>query len=265
MAYVILSRVTAINQIFLEEFNPKKIYCSLDARGEVERLSTRSTKLQKTEWIIPKPRAIRITSINARSLQQHYQDLRKDAFLNKSDIICIQETWLEENLQDEDNTFNHYYVHGRTKGIALMTKTIPVSTHNFQSTHCSILKACYKDFDVINVYRFANDTKLKEFTVEVMEELDITRTQVVLGDFNINILKFPTNIFTSTLEEIGFQQLVVTSTHTLGGCLDHVYFLSPNNNVCCKLFLSYRVFWSDHCSQSIIMDFPDTIENTSQM
>ena len=264
MAYVILSRVTCLNQIFLSKFNPKKIYCSLDARSEVEGLRKRAMKLKNTEWTIPKPGTIKITSINARSLQQHFEDLRKDVLINQSDIICVQETWLERDLLDEGNLFKHYYNHGGSKGIALLTKIIPVSTHNFQSPHCSIIKATYQCYDIINIYRFAKDTSINDFTLEVMSHLDVTRIQVVLGDFNINILKSPNNAFTSTLEEIGFQQLVVTPTHILGGCLDHVYFFSPSHKVSCKHFMSYSVFWSDHSCQAVLMDITAAMEERSQ-
>ena len=254
MAYVILSRVTAITQMFLKEFDLRKIYCSSLAKDEAERLRSRAVNFEHTEWSHPKEGVVRISSINARSLQQHSQDLRVDEFIMNSDIICIQETWLEADLQDPVNQFQHFYVHERSKGIALLTRLTPAKTQNFQSDHCSLLKASYEDFDVVNFYRFASSSNIQQFTDEVLHLLDLTRTQLVIGDANINLLKSPRNTLTQSLEQRGFQQLAVRPSHNLGGCLDHIYFFSPSRNMSCKLFCSRSVFWSDHSCQSVLLE-----------
>ena len=90
MAYVILSRITGAYQLFLKEFDQKKIYCSAVAKAEAKRLRARSINHQMTEWDVEKEGAVRLCTINARSLHQHYQDLNKDEFIHKSDILCIQ-------------------------------------------------------------------------------------------------------------------------------------------------------------------------------
>ena len=90
MAYVILSRITGAYQLFLKEFDQKKIYCSAVAKAEAKRLRARAINHQMTEWDVEKEGAVRLCTINARSLHQHYQDLNKDEFILKSDILCIQ-------------------------------------------------------------------------------------------------------------------------------------------------------------------------------
>ena len=93
MAYVILSRVTGIEQVFIRPgFKQDKIYCSTLAKAEAQKLRTRAINLQKTVWDQETrgDSVIRLTSINARSLNQHYQDLAKDQFILNSDIVCIQ-------------------------------------------------------------------------------------------------------------------------------------------------------------------------------
>ena len=38
-----------------------------------------------------------IVSLNIRSLKKHYADLISDPIIPHADVVCLQETWLEEN------------------------------------------------------------------------------------------------------------------------------------------------------------------------
>jgi hypothetical protein len=253
MSYVILSRVTSIKQLYLVEFDQRKIYCSSVAKKQAQRLRERAINMKETEWDQQRDGVVRISSLNARSLQQHYQDLQKDKFIMTSDIIAVQETWFESDPKDPITEFHEYYVHGRSKGIALFTKNKPIITESLQTVHCSIIKASYSEFDLINIYRFSNDTNISLFTEVVLPLLDTSRTQVIVGDVNIDLLKIPQNPFMECLEQSGFQQIVTRPTHVLGGLIDHVYFYSPNRNASCTLHKYHTVFWSDHSCQSIIL------------
>jgi exonuclease III len=255
MSYVILSRITNINQLYLAEFDQKKIYCSSVAKKEAQRLRARAINLQETEWDLQLSSygVIKVSSLNARSLQQHYVDLQKDNFIMKSDIIAIQETWLESEPTVSIPQFHEYYVHAGSKGIALLTKARPINVEKSTTEHCSIIKASFHQYDLINVYRFSNDTGIQLFTEDILPFLDRTKTQVIVGDININLLQNPQNPFTKTLGQIGFQQIVDRPTHILGGLIDHVYFCSPNNDASCTLYKYHTVFWSDHTCQSAIL------------
>ena len=253
MAYVILSRITGAKQLFLKEFDQKKIYCSAVAKAEAKRLRERAINHQNTEWDEEKEGVIKLCTINARSLHQHYQDLNKDQFILKCDIICVQETWLQQDLVDINNKFHHYYLHGRSKGIALMSRTPPVHTTRFQSENCSLLKASYIGYDIINIYRFASSTQVQEFTGEVLLHLDPGKTTVVLTDSNLDYIKCPDNFFTTSLEQRGFKQIVTTPTHILGALLDHIYFYSPSPEASCMLYKAHGVFWSDHTCIAAIL------------
>ena len=253
MSYVILSRITNIKQLYLTEFDQKKIYCSSVAKREAQRLRARAINLQQTEWDLNLSSVIKVSSLNARSLKQHYMDLEKDDFIMKSDIIAIQETWLEGEPCVSLPQFHEYYVHGGSKGIALLTKARPINVEKSITGHCSFIKESFHQFDLINVYRFSDDTGIQLFTDDIVPLLDNTKTQVIVGDININLLKNPQNIFTKTLEQRGFLQIVDRPTHVLGGLIDHVYFSSPNTDVSCTLYKYHTVFWSDHTCQSAIL------------
>ena len=95
---------------------------------------------------------LKISSLNARSLKQHYKDLQKDELVMKSDIICIQETWLETEPKTPITKLDEYYIHGQSKGIALFTKERPIHVDKSQTATCSTIKARFKKFDLINIY-----------------------------------------------------------------------------------------------------------------
>ena len=46
MAYVILSRITSLEQLYMATFDEKKIYCNKDAKDESERLRKKALNLQ---------------------------------------------------------------------------------------------------------------------------------------------------------------------------------------------------------------------------
>ena len=152
MGYVILSRVESLSQMHFTQFNHKKVYCSPTAKTEVRKLEERAMKMKETEWTSNKVGNVKISTINANSLHQHYKDMIKDSFINESDIICIQETWLTENIENESEMFNHYYINKKNQGIALLSKRLPNNIEYFNSELCSIIKATYFELDVINVY-----------------------------------------------------------------------------------------------------------------
>ena len=257
MAYVILSRITSIQQLYLKEFDQekiqKKIYCNAVAKKEAQRLRARAINIQVTDWNKERPNIVKISSLNARSLQQHFMDLQKDEFIMQSDIICVQETWLEADPNEQMTQFGAHYVHGRSKGIALFTKLKPIHLESMQTVTCSIIKATYIEFDLINVYRFSEGNSIIQFTEEVLPFLDATRTQIIVGDMNIDLMKHSQNLLTCNLEQKGFHQLVGGPTHVLGGLIDHVYFYSPKMEASCTLYKQHTVFWSDHTCQSLML------------
>ena len=257
MAYVILSRITSIQQLYLKDFDQekiqRKIYCNVLAKKEAQRLRARAINIQTTEWDKKRTNFVRISSLNARSLQQHYKDLQKDEFIMKSDIICVQETWLEADPKEQVSQFETHYLHRRSKGIAVFTKLEPIHLRSFQTNTCSIIKATFIEFDLINVYRFSGESSIIHFTEEILPLLDLERTQIIVGDMNIDLLKTSHNLFTHSLKQKGFEQMVRRPTHVLGGLIDHVYFFSPHVGVSCTLHKQHTVFWSDHTCQSLIL------------
>ena len=91
--YVMLSRVCSISQLYiLDEFDETKMYPDMRALEELERLDNISMNRNKNEWENDSKSALRITSLNCRSLKKHFLDISNDEQLLKSDIIALQET-----------------------------------------------------------------------------------------------------------------------------------------------------------------------------
>ncbi|VDI11782.1 Hypothetical predicted protein [Mytilus galloprovincialis] len=79
---------------------------------------------------------------------------------------------------------------------------------------------------VLHVYR-PPWIALKGFTrnlLQVIDKMDRLPT-VIVGDFNINVLKESNNLLIKALATKDFCQVVHSPTHISGSCIDHMYIL----------------------------------------
>ena len=92
MAYVMLGRTENLDQLYLEKFDPKKIYCDDQSKKETLRIMKESKQaLGRNAWFSSKEN-IKVAALNIRSLIKHFDDLRNDVTMMQSDIIIITET-----------------------------------------------------------------------------------------------------------------------------------------------------------------------------
>ena len=115
----------------------------------------------------------------------------------------------------------------------------------FSSDVASIIIASFASFDLILVYRFSENSNIYEFTEQIVNILNLSKTVIICGDINVNIDKLPQNKFSKSLFNLGFVQLVNSPTHILGGIIDHVYFYTKIMSTC-SLYKIYPVYYSDH-------------------
>ena len=111
----------------------------------------------------------------------------------------------------------------------------------------------YGAFDLISVYRYADSSSLEAFTREVSDCLNLNKTVIVLGDMNVDLKKHPMNKLTKSLTDIGFQQIVLSPTHIMGGILDHVYAYCKTSAKC-TLFKIHPLYYSDHDAVSFFLE-----------
>ena len=97
-AYVVLSRATSLNELFLSEFSKKKICVSSVVKKEMTRLQ----QIQTDEPLLFKETNIDnviVSLLNARAAKHHFPDILEDPILLSADIICLTET----NFYSTDN------------------------------------------------------------------------------------------------------------------------------------------------------------------
>ena len=66
-----------------------------------------------------------------------------------------------------------------------------MATQNFQYDICSIIKSSFDELDLVNIYRAHSNMHLDQFKEEIMPFFDVSITKIMIGDFNVNLLKTP--------------------------------------------------------------------------
>ena len=85
------------------------------------------------------------------------------------------------------------------------------------------MKISLKDVDSISLYR-SNSKSLIETSASIKKMIDLSKATLITGDFNVCHIQNPSNNITTTLEGLGFKQLLDEATHTLG----NNYFITFN-------------------------------------
>ena len=76
MVYVMLSRVCTLDQIFiLNKFDEAKMYPNAKALEELKRLNDISLNNHLSQWEKEDKKALKISSLNCRSLKKHHLDM----------------------------------------------------------------------------------------------------------------------------------------------------------------------------------------------
>ena len=61
--------------------------------------------------------------------------------------------------------------------------------------------------------------------------INLERVTAISGDMNICLDKHPNCLLYTTLNDLGFQQLVNNPTHKAGGRIDHLYLRNPDSSL----------------------------------
>ena len=189
IAYVMLSRICSLEQLFiLNEFDQSKMYPNHQALKELERLKEISINKNLSEWKKDSSRLLKISSLNCRSLRKHYPDISSDDLLLESDIICLQETWLDDNTIFEDLIIPNYKLHlnshGKGKGIAIyFNKNILRHEQDISDENMQLSKFTSSSIDIVVIYRSQNGNH--EDLIKNLKSLRSSKKpQMIIGDFN---------------------------------------------------------------------------------
>ena len=223
MVYVMLSRVCSMEQLFIvNKMDPEKIIVDEKVEAEVARMEEVSVNMNPTKWMNPATTGLKVCSFNTRSLRKHIEDVRSDPVLLKSDILCLQETWLMDGEEKDEryqlDGFKACFASkGHGKGLAVYVKegvdhrsTTMVSRANIQ-----LIKITMAKLDVIAVYRSADESEDRAAHL-LGDVIDPDKDTLVVGDMNYcdgkgrkDLAKF--------FARRGFTQLVTLPTHIRGG------------------------------------------------
>ena len=162
MVYVMLSRVCSLQQLhILEEMDPDKISVDEKVLKEAKRMWKVSLNNKPEIWANPKVDGLRLASLNVRSLRKHAEDVRTDPHLKHADVLCLLETWLtpeeeEENRYELEGYSSSFFLsQGRGKGMAVYVRK-GLKIHDVQhhsSTNLQMLKISFAGLQIISIYR----------------------------------------------------------------------------------------------------------------
>ena len=228
MGYVMLSRVQEINQLFIIGGVPaNKLHADNQAIEELERLDKISLNKNPSRWEENVSAGINILALNCQSLRSKMEHIRHDPVVKQSDVICLNETWLNSDDTSAEIHAENYEVvlnsAGFGKGLATFIKdkqfhhSANVKDENYQITMISSDVA-----DIISVYR-SKEGNTRMLLKDLSKVLDPEKVTVICGDVNICFKMDRQNTLVRSLEEQGFTQYVTEATHLRGGLIDHAY------------------------------------------
>ena len=222
MVYVMFSRVCSMQQLhILDKLDPEKISVNDSVRTEAARMARVSMNANPCEWMDPAKVGLRVCSLNCRSLRKHIGDVRTDPVLLQGDVICLQETWLEDGEGERgDYQLEGYQAFfasvGPGKGLAVFIKEglRILEVHKLIDANIQLTKISIKGLEILNIYR-SQDEPLPSAAHHLRNLLDPRRDTLIIGDVNVCATK--ANSLRNFLAEEGFRQLVTLPTHIQGG------------------------------------------------
>ena len=229
MCYVMLSRCQSLDQLhIIDALDPEKIHVNEKVKSEAARMEKISVNKNPCKWMNREAEGLKVCSLNTLSLRKHMEDVRSDPVLLQSDILCLQETWLEDGEEiDEryqlEGFTGHFESVGRGKGLVVYVKSdlegvIAISRtreHNIQMIKIEMGKS-----DIIAIYR-SQDEPLYRATHHLKNLVNPEKDTLVVGDVNFGA--YEVNEMSNYLAREGFSQLVTLPTHIRGGI--YIYLL----------------------------------------
>ena len=230
MAYVALSRVTHLDGMYLTNFDETRICCDEDVAVNIANMPLCDLSRGNPLLDIDHQHHFVIVHHNIQSLNRHFEDLKSNTEIRKAHVICLSETWLQNDTDRESLTIDGFsletVISGKGRGVAMYIQNsikynvVPLSTN--ECDMLAIRTSGKTNILIATIYKptatpprlFNND--MNDITAQI--ELLDTDFKVLLGDFNRDLMKdqiLPA--FNS------YNQLIEDPTTTGGTLLDHIY------------------------------------------
>ena len=224
-AYVMLSRVESLNQIYLiDDVYPCKIYPSKKAKAELEEMTKEFNVYN--EMLVSQCQGVNILSVNIRSLNKHFQDLILEDNIKCYDLILLQQTCLTADQAplerfEVDKYHCHFNSSGAGGGLAVYFKGGFSHVKDIRKKDYQLTKFSSNDLDIISVYRTRNESKQSQinFLKDIESLVSNKRKTLVTGDYNTD----PASIIGREMSHWNFKQIISHPTHIAGNLIDHCY------------------------------------------
>ena len=260
--YVALSRSTSFNGLFLTgTYTSSAIIASKAVHKEYERLRSHENLLKPLESFSVFNSTLNITLLNIRSLLKHVEELKHHKDIISSDVLLLTETqigqsyninleYLKQNLNDFTNLvlsndidkFKSLFLGHTDEVFVESTFRIPgfllfkMEKNSFSELSLKVLLV-YRSHQE-NIHNF-----LEALRYLLTAHSDIS---IVLGDFNIDLLKNDRTSIELKNLVFGFKQIVHKPTHIDGGLIDHIYVRKSLLDIFDIDFIKYSLNFSDH-------------------
>ena len=191
MVYVMLSRCCSLQQLhIIDDFDPEKIKVNEKVLKEAQRMKKICLDRNPEDWMNPKVKGLRVSSLNVRSLRKHLEDVQTDSHLMQADLLCLLETWLTPDDETQEryqlDGYNSFFLsQGRGKGIVVYVRggLRVQDAHHHNGTHLQMMKICLENLDIISIYR-SSDEPFSSVVHYLQELLNNNKTTLLIGDLN---------------------------------------------------------------------------------
>ena len=247
MAYVMLSRVSNIENVFLsDDFTLDMIRCDPNALKMKQELDKKS--------IVPemKSRKFDLFYVNAMDLNKHIKDIQTDIYANQSDLICLVETWLEQPINWEEKKIYHAS-YGNGKGVCIYAPSNS-EDYEFKGMGCTekyqfiSLLVKSKSIQLFLLY-LSKGCPMDELAGKIKDLIDPQYQLLIFGDLNFD--KSVVNQLTKMFNQNNLNQIIDIPTHDslYPKTIDHVYCSEDlKNQIRVEPIFKY---FSDHVSLNI--------------
>jgi hypothetical protein len=240
MAYVALSRVTTLQGLYLVDFDPSRIYCNPDIARNLVHMPLCDLSRANRMLHIDYNKYFVIAHHNIQSLNRHIEDLKNNTEIRKAHVICLSETWLTDESNQDALAIEGYSLQSinstRGRGVAIYIQNgvnytlVPIPSDTCDAlairTHGStnmLITVIYKPVG-INTRTFR--TEMNNITAQT--DLVDTDYTVFVGDFNYNLMDSHSNVVQPLSQ---YHQVITDCTTANGTLLDHIY-VKPCPPIC---------------------------------
>ena len=240
MGYVMLSRIQCLDQLIIVRPPKSKPELEIERIRPYEAAMTELGRLQELDMTKqPKDYTMSVASLNTRSLRKHFEDVQAHHSLIANDVICLQETWLENGIENDPNfslpdKSSTFASGGPGKGVAIFfsDQFQPIAT--IVEEHYTMVAVRSEKMVIINIYR-SNDTKdhgLNARLVQFLKENIHQEAILVVGDLNFCERSNSNHVIRQALLGENFESLLDPpfASHMDGRCLDQAYLRRGENS-----------------------------------